>query len=55
MHTLDDKGEGGVWDMLTLADKGGRMGLTNNDRTDKNTVKRAYIYFFFLKLVLKCL
>ena len=26
----------GVWQMLKLADKGGRSGLANDDGTDKN-------------------
>ena len=30
------KGGGGVWQMLTLADKGARGGLTNDDSSDKN-------------------
>ena len=42
-----DKGGKGVWKILTLADKWGRGGLTNDESTDKKTVQIT-----FFKLIL---
>ena len=33
--------------MLTLADKGGRRGVTNDDNTDTIALKKANLYIFF--------
>ena len=51
MLTLDDHGGEGVGEVLTLADKGGRVGLDNRDKDNynRNDTKKNISSFTFIK------